>query len=240
MELRQYWHIVWKRIWVVIVLVVVVGALSAATYNSPPTTYQATMRFTVGIVPEQRPASEYGYDYYYTWIASEYMTDDLAEIVKGGAFAKAVQAQMAAAGDPEPVNPAGSISGSAEHRILTVTVARTGGKETADQVARIANAVTAVLQERAGEFFGQVAHDPAAADVTLNDPPVIRPLPPGLTARLDLPLRLGLALLAGVALTFLLDYLDTTVRDRAELEAIGLPVLGEIPPTRQRKRRIFK
>jgi len=38
MELRQYWHIVWKRIWVVIVLVVVVGALSAATYNSPPTT----------------------------------------------------------------------------------------------------------------------------------------------------------------------------------------------------------
>lgn len=217
MELRQYWHIVRRRIWIVAVLVIVVGAASVATHETPPTTYQATMRFTVGIVPEKRPATEYGYDYYYTWVTSEYLADDLAAIVEGGVFAAAVEA------------PVGSISGSAEHRILTVTVARTGGQEAADEVGRIANAVTAVLQERAGEFFGQVAHNRAAADVTLNDPPVVVPLPTSLTARLDLPLRLGLALLAGIALTFLLDYLDTTVRDRAELEALGLPVLGEIP-----------
>lgn len=229
MELRQYWHIVWQRIWIVLVLVVVTGAVSAATYQPPPATYQATMRFTIGIAPETRLSTDYHYDYYYAWIASEYMADDLAQIVQGGAFAAAVQAQMAAAGDPESPNPAGSISGSVQHRILTVTVARSGGKETAEQVARIANAVAAVLQERAGEFFGQLGRDPAAAAVTLNDPPVVVPSPPSLTTRLDLPLRLGLALLAGVALTFLLDYLDATVRDRAELEAMGLPVLGEIP-----------
>jgi capsular polysaccharide biosynthesis protein len=234
MELRQYWRIVWQRIWIVMALVIVVAAASIVTYEAPPTTYQATMRFTVGIVPEQRPTAEYGYDYYYTWVTSEYMADDLAEIVKGGAFAAAVQAHMAASGDPEPNNPAGSISGSAEHRILTVTVARAGDEETAEEVARIANAAAAVLQERAGEFFGQVARNANAADVVLNDPPVVVPLPPGLTARLDLPLRLGLALVAGVALTFLLDYLDTTVRDRTELEAMGLPVLGEIP-ARQRR-----
>lgn len=222
MELRQYWHIVWKRIWIVAVLVIVIGAASVATHETPPTTYQATMRFTVGIVPEKRPATEYGYDYYYTWVTSEYLADDLAEIVKGGAFADTVGA------------PAGSISGSAEHRILTVTVARTGGDEAAEEVSQIANAVVAVLHEQAGEFFGQVAHNRAAADVTLNDPPIVVPLPRGLTARLDLPLRLGLALLAGVALTFLLDYLDTTVRGRAELEALGLPVLGEIPARRRR------
>jgi capsular polysaccharide biosynthesis protein len=50
-----------------------------------------------------------------------------------------------------------------------------------------------------------------------------------LRERLDLPIRLFLALLAGVALTFLLDYLDDTVRDQAELEAMGITVLGEIP-----------
>lgn len=240
MELRQYWHIVWKRVWVIVVLVVVVGAASAVTYDPPPTTFQATMRFTVGIVPEQPPPTEYGYDYYYTWVTSEYLADDLAEVVKGGAFAAAVEAHMAATGDPEPINPAGSISGSAEHRILTVTVTRTGDSEVADQVAHIASAVAAVLQEQAGEFFGQVAHDPAAADVTLNDPPVVVPMPASLTARLDVPLRLGLALLVGVALTFLLDYLDTSVRDGAELEALGLSVLGEIPTTRRRKRRIVR
>jgi len=222
MELRQYWHIVRKRIWVVAVLVAVVAVASAVTYKAPPTTYQATMRFTVGIVPEKRPTAEYGYDYYYTWVTSEYLADDLAEIVKGGAFASAVGA------------PGGSISGSAEHRILTVTVTRRGGEEVAEEVARIADAVVAVLQEQAGRFFGQVAHNPAAADVTLNDPPVVVPLPASLTARLDLPLRLGLTLLAGVALTFLLDYLDTTVRDRAELEAMGLSVLAEIPAQRRK------
>lgn len=233
MELCQYWRIVWLRIWVVVVLLTAVGAVSAATYRPPPPTFQATMRFTVGIVPEARLSSEYHYDYYYTWVASEYMTDDLAQIVQGGAFAAAVQAQMAAAGDPTPVNPAGSISGSAEHRILTVTVARAGDEEAAKEVALIANAVATVLQEQAGGFFGQVGRNPTAADVTLNDPPVVVPLPPGLSARLDLPLRLGLALLAGVALTFLLDYLDTTVRNRAELEAMGLPVLGEISSRRK-------
>jgi capsular polysaccharide biosynthesis protein len=234
MELRQYWHIVWKRVWVVAALLIIVGAVSLLTYQPPPTTYQATMRFTVGILPEERPANEYGYDFYYTWVTSEYLADDLAQVVGGGAFAQAVRDQMAAAGDPSPINPAGSISGSAEHRILTVTVTRTGGDKAADQVARIAQAAVAVLQERAGTFFGQVDHNAAAADLTLADPPVVVPLPPGLTARLDLPLRLGLALLAGVALAFLLDYLDTTVRDRAELEALGLPVLGEIPARRQK------
>jgi capsular polysaccharide biosynthesis protein len=240
MELCQYWHIVWKRIWVIVGLVLVVGGVSAVTQKPPATTYQATMRFTVGIVPEKRSLNDYTYDYYYTWVTSEYLADDLAEIVKGGAFAEAVQAQMGAAGEPATLNPAGSISGSAEHRILTVTVTRVGDDQAAGNVARIANATAAVLQEQAGKFFGQVNYDPAAAAVTLNDPPVVLPLPPGLTTRLDLPLRLGLALLAGVAMAFLLDYLDTTVRNYAELEAMGLPVLGEIPRPGRAKWRILK
>jgi capsular polysaccharide biosynthesis protein len=36
-------------------------------------------------------------------------------------------------------------------------------------------------------------------------------------------------LAAGVGLAFLLDYLDRSVRDRAEVEALGLTVLSEIP-----------
>ena len=51
----------------------------------------------------------------------------------------------------------------------------------------------------------------------------------GLRERLDLPLRLLLALAAGVALAFLLDYLDDSVRSAAELEEMGLAVVGEIP-----------
>ena len=38
-----------------------------------------------------------------------------------------------------------------------------------------------------------------------------------------------LALAAGIALAFLLDYLDDSVRSPRELEEMGLAVLGEIP-----------
>jgi capsular polysaccharide biosynthesis protein len=38
-----------------------------------------------------------------------------------------------------------------------------------------------------------------------------------------------LGLLAGVGLIFLLDYFDTSVHNRRELEAMGLPTIGEIP-----------
>jgi capsular polysaccharide biosynthesis protein len=60
----------------------------------------------------------------------------------------------------------------------------------------------------------------------------VSPVPPSLTQRLDLPVRLLLALVAGVALAFLLDYLDNSVRGREELESLGIAVLAEIPGRR--------
>jgi capsular polysaccharide biosynthesis protein len=41
--------------------------------------------------------------------------------------------------------------------------------------------------------------------------------------------RLLLAVLVGVALCFLLDYLDDSVRNKSELEAMGISVLAEVP-----------
>jgi hypothetical protein len=34
---------------------------------------------------------------------------------------------------------------------------------------------------------------------------------------------------AGVALAYLWDYLDDSVRDRADAQKLGVPVIGEIP-----------
>jgi capsular polysaccharide biosynthesis protein len=41
-----------------------------------------------------------------------------------------------------------------------------------------------------------------------------------------------LALVVGIALAFLLDYLDDTIRHRADVESLGLPILAEIPTRR--------
>jgi capsular polysaccharide biosynthesis protein len=54
-------------------------------------------------------------------------------------------------------------------------------------------------------------------------------LAPSLRARLDLPLKVALALAAGVGLALAAHYFDPFVRDRRDLEALDVPILGEIP-----------
>ena len=52
---------------------------------------------------------------------------------------------------------------------------------------------------------------------------------PSLRDRLELPMRLLIALAAGIALAFLAEYLDNRVRSRDDVEKLGLMVVGEIP-----------
>ncbi|HNS39972.1 MAG TPA: hypothetical protein PKJ56_06960, partial [Promineifilum sp.] len=67
------------------------------------------------------------------------------------------------------------------------------------------------------------------AILTQLDQPVINPIATGIRNQLDLPLRVILALLVGLGLALLAHYLDPAIRDRAELEEIGLSIIGEIP-----------
>jgi capsular polysaccharide biosynthesis protein len=220
MELRGYWRIVRKRIWVVFVLVAIVLAISLVRRGRPTAAYIAFMRFTVGLKPEE--SEFYSYDRYYTWMASEYLVDELTEVVKSHAFAEEVGRELAAKIPVEAIR--GSIAAERKHRILTVHI--TWGDE--GELREIADAASRVLQERSGIFFGQLGD--AGADIRQIDPPRISPAPKSLKEKLDFPIRIFLALLAGLALTFLLDYLDDTIRDRREVEEMGLAVLAEIPP----------
>ncbi len=231
MELRQYWSIVYKRLWIVIALVAVVLVSSIVLRPGQPALYQTAMRFTVAVMPESRSGDYYAYDRYYTWMASEYLVDELTEIVGSEAFARAVSEELASSDLDFPAGALyGSLGADRKHRILTVYI--TWGDQA--QLEEIANAAAEVLRERSADFLGQLGA--TDADIRLIDPPVVLPAARSLKDKLDLPIRLFLALLAGVALAFVLDYLDDTVRDRAEVEALGLAVLGEIPPLPGRRR----
>jgi len=157
-------------------------------------------------------------------MASEYLVDELTEVVGSKAFAGAVSEKLANDGLDITETLRGSLRADRKHRILTLHI--TWGHEA--ELEEIANAAAKVLRKRSADFLGQLGT--TDADIRLIDPPVVMPAARSLKDKLDLPIRLFLALVAGVALTFLLDYLDDTVRDRAEVEALGLAVLGEIPP----------
>jgi capsular polysaccharide biosynthesis protein len=226
MELRAYWKIIRRYLWLPLGLALAVLALTLAMqrpWQPRPASYVAAMRFNVGITPERIPGV-YTYDRYYTMLTSEYLVDDLGEIVRSQAFTDAVSERLANQGITVP---SGAISASTQpgklHRILTVNI---GGGDPA-VLAKIAEAVAATLTEGSAEFFGQFSAN--EADIRQIDAPVVSAVGRPAREQLDLPLRVLLALAAGVGLAFLLDYLDDTVRERAELEKLGLNVLGEVP-----------
>lgn len=227
MELRQYWQIVRRRLWVVVALVLIVLVISIIRRPTYTPFYQATMRFALGLEPEAKTGEYYTYDKYYTWLTSEYLIDDAAQLVRSHAFAQAVSTRLSGSGIQVP---AGVIQGSTQagqlHRILTVGI----GWGDAAELTEIANAVAVVLPTEIARHFAQVGTSGVYA--SLIDPPAVGGVGKSLRERLDLPLRLFLALVAGIAVAFVLDYLDDSVHSRQELEESGLDILAEIPPAR--------
>jgi hypothetical protein len=94
-------------------------------------------------------------------------------------------------------------------------------------VQTIAEAVGAAVKDGGADYFPQLLG--VEAEAVLIDGPGIGQVGRSLRDKLDLPIRLFVALVAGVALAFLWDYLDDTVRDRGEVESLGVSVLAEIP-----------
>jgi capsular polysaccharide biosynthesis protein len=181
------------------------------------------MRFAIGIEGEEPVAAVSGEGRSDAWLASEYLADDLSEVLKGGDFAARIGQHVGLD------VPAGAIFASREHRIMTVSVTWADRA----QVQAIAEAVAAEVESVDVEYFPQLAGVEARA--VLIDGPGIAEIGPGLRDKLELPIRLLIALVAGVALAFLWDYLDDSLRTRAEVEALGIPLLAEIPrrrPTR--------
>ena len=225
MELRQYWQVIYRRWWIIVSLVLVVLLISMLTRPTRAPVYVASMRFMMGLEPETANGDYYTYDKYYTWLTAEYLVDDVSELVRSGAFAQAVSERLGSAGI---TMPGGAIQGSTQagtlHRILTVSI--TWGN--AEQLAHIANAVVAVLPGEIAKHFAQVGTSGVYA--SLIDPPAVGGVGASLREKMDIPIRMLLALIAGLALAFVLDYLDDSVRNKGELESSGVTVLAEIPP----------
>ncbi len=226
MELRSYFRILKRWWWIPAALVLLTLLFSLVTlkpWQPRPSTYVMGMSFSVGVQPQQLP-DEFTYDGYYTALSSEYLIDDFSEIVKGSEFAAAVSRRLA---DEGIQVAAGQIQGSTQtgklHRILTVTVTDSDP----ERVQKIAEAVAATMVEDAHLFMPRLLEDQGA--VYLVNRGGVVPIGPSLKQRLDLPLRLVLALLAGVGLAFLMEYLTPRVQTRQDLEALGLTVMAEIP-----------
>ncbi|MHB9089943.1 MAG: YveK family protein [Chloroflexota bacterium] len=228
MELRAYWAIVWRWRWLVLAIALITFAASLTIQTREPVTYSATVRLALNPnlpLPQSgnAAASEYyspAQHYYYENIAAEYLNDDIMKITEGYTFrAAAIERATAALGRPV----GGSIDSKKAHKLMLFTVTA----DDAQQAEALGKAVSDLLTDPRSEYVKPfVTYNPSISQV---DP--IRPEPaiPPSRAYLYMVLRVLLALVAGLGLAFLLEYLDDSVRGAREVEAAGLPVLAEIP-----------
>ncbi len=202
-------------------LIVLIAGL--VTYQPPPPAYNAGVRFIVGQLPasagdlldEQR---------YYNWLTSEYIVNGLTDWVKGGQFADAVSSLLAEQGHEIPA-PAiqGGLAADNARSMLTISL----NHDDPQQLEVIMDGIIAVLVEENARALPQLGGETAV--LTQLDDPVVNPLPAGIRGQLELPLRILLAITAGIGLAFLVEYLDPTIRGRREAQQLGFDVLGEIP-----------
>jgi capsular polysaccharide biosynthesis protein len=233
LELREYWSIIRRRWWLPVALTLIAFTASSAIGLRGAAAWKTDMRIAISTIPTPDPNAERYYDpTYYANLDSEYLADDMSEFMHSQAFAGEVRRELATQRgiDLDIESFVNSTRTKKTHRFIDVTI----------------TTATPELGKEIGESISRILSDPAHLGIYLKaltayntqmsviTPPDTHRGNSGVGLISEVGLRTVIGLLVGIGLAFLVDYLDSTVRSRQEIEAmLQLPVLGEIPRTRR-------
>ena len=228
MELKQMMKVLLRWWWLATIPVVIVVGYVGLTYQRPETPYQVVMRFATGGEPAAVLSADY--DRYYAWLSSEYVANALADVAVTGTFAEAVAARLDDHGlaiAPGAIQAAIASDNAQSMLVIYLTW------PSPDQVTAVAEAISAEITENGTVYFPQMR---AVGTIARRvDTPTPTPMPPSLRAQLLGPgLRAILAIGVGLGLAALAHYFDPKVRELAEVEQLGIPLLASIPKQRRR------
>lgn len=247
MELRQYWNVISKRRWVVLAIIVLAGLFSAYSFLTAPKKYRAETLFTVRqqVLSTERGQAGYSYDRYYIMLSSEYLIDDYTQIVESDAFGKAVldtiRAEVPSGGivvsdtatlmaDVDKLRPqdvSEAVGAERRHRELSLFAETTSRDLTKAIVEAGGIALTKGLVR---PFRGTDTDEPVFSEI---DQVTYDQLTSSTSKEItNAIIRFVLGLVLALAVAFLLEYLDNSVRDERDARKIlDLPVIGAIPRT---------
>ena len=227
MELRAYWKVIRRRWPLALVPALAALATALATYRPAPLVFSTSMRFTAA--QSSPPSGEsVGYDpNYYAWLTSEYIVSGLSGWIRTSSFATAVSQELSQRGlEAPPAAVQGALATDYSRSLLVVYLTW----PSQDELRLLTETAAEVLQTRSAEAFPQFGGQPPEI-VALDDPSTVAigPVYPSLRSLVDFPLKFGLGLALGLALAFAAHALDPAIRDREEVEQLGLHVIGQIP-----------
>jgi capsular polysaccharide biosynthesis protein len=221
MELRLIARILLRYWWLVLIPTVIAAAFAAPALLSGRAStggFATSIRYSAAQQPDAQPPRDG--DYQDIWLASELTVNALTAWVQTESFRREIARQL----DGQSIDLAAlGVHADNERSVGVIDLTHPDSAS----LQTIARAAIEVLQSRNSAYFPQVGSAPAA--VTLLDEPVIVVAPPPLTNRFEPLIRVGLGLIAGLGLAFLAHYLDPTLRQREEVESLGLPVVGTLP-----------
>jgi capsular polysaccharide biosynthesis protein len=233
-ELRAYWTIIWRRIWLIALVVVVVALFAGYKYyqlrKTPGalTVYSSSITIQIGL-QAQGGTTNAGYVTATEALAAEFAT---GPTLTSHEFDQDVLNQIDQDGvgaDFRNVNPAAigqALSASATYSLVSINATWI----TSAGATAIANAVGEVSEAKIGSYLGSLVQ-PAVAARVIGSATTAGAVPGPSSSRGTLYILLVLlALVIGIALAFLLDYLDDRIRDKDEVtHLLGVPIYAEVP-----------
>lgn len=234
MELWAYWTIIWRRIWLIALVVVVVALFAGYKYyqlrKTPGalTVYSSSITIQIGL-QAQGGTSNAGFVTATEALASEFAT---GPILTSHEFDQDIINQIdqdgagTYLGNVDPAAIRGALSASATYSLVTINATWI----TSAGATAIANAVGEVSQAKIGSYLGNLVQ-PAVAAQVISSATTAGAVPGPSSSKVTLYMLLVLlALVIGIALAFLLDYLDDRIRDKDEVaHLLGLPIYAEVP-----------
>jgi capsular polysaccharide biosynthesis protein len=257
MELRQYWNVIWKRRWLVLAIIVLAGAFSAYSFLTTQRTYELDTEYTVrypqtaangdnGTITDTPAIILSDYKGYYYYLSSEYQVDDFTRIVETDAFAEAVikvmQERLSNNQTRDLLDPAKYRSDL--EKLRPQEVVEWMGADRKHRELRLfieapSRDLAKHIMDAAGEVLTEARYQPVRG--RFDDRPIFGQLDmvtyeslESSTSRevINAAIRLFMGIVAALAIVFLLEYLDNSVRDERDAhKVLDLPVIGAIPRT---------
>ena len=220
MELLNFFRILLRRWWLVLIPVLITAVLAVPDILNRQALsggYAASLEYSAFQSMEAIPRADG--DYQDIWLSSELAVNAFTDWVRSGSFKQEIATIVGATADVAPL----TIIPDNERSLGTMALYH----PVAAQLEAIVPAAIEVLQTRSQAYFGQLGGVPA--EVTILGQSGVVPAPPPLTDRFGPLLKIGLGLLAGMGLAVLAHYLDPVLRQRQEIETLGLPVIATVP-----------
>lgn len=222
LDLREIFHIIWKRLWIILLITIVTTIASGVvSYFVLTPSYKATATIIIG--NSSKASEEYGYDYsdvlMFQQLAKTYVKIAESRIVAQNAARKLGQDIT-----PEEVQGKITVSTGTDTQVMEIT-ASSILREDAQQTA---NAVAYAFVEEAVRIF-------PSGSIQVMDRAILPLSPVSPRPMLNMAIAFFLGLMVSLGFIFLKEYLDNTVKTEDDIQRIlDIPVIGIIPQYREK------